>query len=76
LFSTSILLIVQLDSRVNQWFLMPSACPTYIIGFAYVLAIVFGRQWMKNRNPFALRTFMFIYNFIQVVLCAYITYEV
>ena len=31
---------------------------------------------MKKRQAFELRNFMFAYNFVQVVLCTYITYEV
>ena len=55
---------------------MQHVAPTALIVISYILAIVFGRKLMKNSKPFELRTFMFVYNFVQVVLCAYITYEV
>jgi hypothetical protein len=55
---------------------MKDVSPTVIIGIIYVFAIIFGRQWMKNHKSFELRHFMFIYNLVQVIVCAYITYEV
>ncbi|CAF0744793.1 unnamed protein product [Adineta steineri] len=63
------------DVRIKNWPLMQSALPTFIICFIYISCIVFGRKWMKNQKPFELRKFMFIYNFLQVVFCTYITYE-
>lgn len=65
-----------LDPRVKDWPLMQSVLPTVFIVIAYLAFLVFGRQWMKNRKPFELREFMFVYNFFQVVFCAYVTYEV
>ncbi len=65
-----------LDVRVNDWPLMQSVLPTFVIVILYILFIIFGQQWMKTRKAFELREFMFIYNFVQVILCAYITYEV
>jgi formate hydrogenlyase subunit 3/multisubunit Na+/H+ antiporter MnhD subunit len=55
---------------------MKDIFPTVIIGLIYILAIIFGRKWMKNEKSFELRHFMFIYNLLQVIICAYITYEV
>lgn len=65
-----------LDVRVNDWPLMQSVIPTVLIVAFYILFIIFGQQWMKKRKAFELREFMFVYNIVQVVLCAYITYEV
>ena len=31
---------------------------------------------MKNHPAFELRSFMYVYNFLQVIFCAYVTYEV
>lgn len=64
------------DIRVSRWPLMENVYPTVMISIVYVLTIVFGRKWMKNQKPFELRNFMFVYNIIQVVVCAYVTYEV
>jgi hypothetical protein len=55
---------------------MQDVGPTVLISIVYISAIVFGRQWMKNQKPYELRYFMFVYNILQVILCAYITYEV
>ncbi len=64
------------DIRVENWPLMQDVGPTVLISIVYISAIVFGRQWMKNQKPYELRYFMFAYNILQVILCAYITYEV
>lgn len=63
------------DVRVEGWPLMQSVIPNVIIIVFYFLFIIFGRRWMKDREPFQLREFMFVYNFFQVVFCAYITYQ-
>jgi hypothetical protein len=55
---------------------MTSVFPTLMIVIMYLLFVIFGQQWMKNKKAFELRKFMFIYNFFQVVFCTYITYEV
>lgn len=55
---------------------MKSVFPTVAIVVIYVLFVIFGQEWMKNRKAFELRNFMFIYNFFQVIMCSYITYEV
>lgn len=55
---------------------MRSATPTVIIILIYLLSIVFGRQWMKSQKPFQLKHFMYVYNLVQVIVCAYVTYEV
>lgn len=64
------------DKRVDDWPLMKHIFPTVLIGILYIFAIVFGRKWMKDQKAFELRQFMFSYNFLQVIICAYITYEV
>lgn len=64
------------DPRVQNWSLSGDVYPTVIIGIIYLFSIFFGRKWMKNHPAFELRSFMLIYNLIQVILCGYITYEV
>jgi hypothetical protein len=64
------------DIRVENWLLMQDVFPTVIIGILYIISIGIGRKWMKNHESFELRYFMFIYNLLQVMICAYITYEV
>ena len=65
-----------LDIRVNNWPLMENIIPTIMIGFIYVIAVVLGVKWMTNRKPFQLYYFMMVYNLLQVIVCACITYEV
>ncbi len=67
---------ILLDARVRDWPLMESVLPTFIIVIIYILFVIFGQQWMKTKKAFELREFMFVYNFFQVILCTYITYEV
>jgi hypothetical protein len=62
-----------LDIRVNNWPLMKSIVPTIMIGIIYIIAVIFGLKWMKNRKPFQLYYFMMIYNLFQVFICACIT---
>jgi len=55
---------------------MQSVFPTVSIVIIYILFVIFGQQWMKNKKAFELREFMFVYNFFQVIFCTYITYQV
>jgi hypothetical protein len=55
---------------------MQSVFPTVSIVIIYIIFVIFGQQWMKNKKAFELREFMFVYNFFQVIFCTYITYEV
>ena len=55
---------------------MNSVLPTLAIVLTYLAFVFFGQKWMKSKQAFELRQLMFVYNFFQVVVCAYITYEV
>lgn len=74
--SQSIVISLFSDVQMREWPLMGSIWPTVMIIICYVLFIYYGQRWMQRRNAFELRSFMFVYNFFQVILCAYITYEV
>lgn len=74
--SQSIVISLFSDVQMREWPLMSSIWPTVMIIICYVLFIYYGQRWMQRRNAFELRSFMFVYNFFQVILCAYITYEV
>lgn len=49
---------------------------TLAILVAYVASIVSIKFIMRNKKPFELRFFIFVYNVAQVVVSFYIFYEV
>ena len=61
------------DKRVDGWPMLGSIWPTLIMCTAYVFIVtVLGPWYMKNRKPFNISTFLVYYNFLQVILSAYI----
>lgn len=65
------------DRRMDGLPLMSSPIYTVLICAAYVYIVkVAGPKFMKNREPMNLRTFLIVYNFLQVVLSGYIFYRV
>ncbi|XP_014247343.1 elongation of very long chain fatty acids protein 1-like [Cimex lectularius] len=61
------------DPRANQYFLINSpGLLASILLFYYYFVYYGGRQWMENRKPFNLNTFMVVYNAIQTVANMYI----
>jgi len=66
-----------LDPRVDGWLLMSSPLPTLIICFVYVMTVaLWGPAYMKNRPAFQFRNVLIVYNFLQVLLSAWIFYGV
>lgn len=65
------------DPRVGDWFLMQKSWVCLLICIFYVLfSITWGPRLMKNREPLKLRKLMIYYNAFQVVLSAYMFFEV
>nr|WDS84442.1 elongation of very long chain fatty acids protein 1 [Apocyclops royi] len=61
------------DLRVEGWPLMSSPVPTILICAAYVYIVkVLGPNFMKNREPYNIKSFLIWYNAAQVVLSTYI----
>lgn len=55
--------------------LLNSPLPTALICMCYVFIVkVAGPRFMQNREPYNIRTFLVIYNALQVALSAYIVY--
>ncbi|XP_055934224.1 elongation of very long chain fatty acids protein 4-like isoform X1 [Argiope bruennichi] len=52
-------------------YLLPSIIITYVL---FVTRI--GPKYMKNRNPYKLRTVLVVYNFVEVIVNAYIAVRV
>ncbi|CAG9802296.1 unnamed protein product [Chironomus riparius] len=61
------------DPRTTDWFLMSSPLPTVIICLTYVYIVKYlGPSLMNNRKPFELRKLIVFYNFLQVLLSAWL----
>lgn len=61
------------DKRTNSWFLMEDPFPTCIIlAFWMYFVLIFGPTWMKDKQPFNLRTILIIYNFLQIIASVYV----
>ncbi|CAF0992465.1 unnamed protein product [Brachionus calyciflorus] len=63
------------DPRVRGWLLMDSPMTTLFFMIAYLISIRAINKYMENRKPFQLKTFLVIYNFIQVLGSFYIFLE-
>ena len=65
------------DVRVDDWLFMSSPIPTAIICISYVVLVtVAGPRFMQHREPYNLRAFLIIYNFLQATFNAFLFYEV
>jgi hypothetical protein len=65
------------DRRMEGLPLMGSPWPTVAICLAYVYVVkVWGPNYMRDRKPFEMKSFLIGYNAFQVVLSAYMFIEV
>lgn len=65
------------DSRVKQFALMDTPIPTAAFVLLYLSwVVVIGPLYMRDRKPFGLRNTLIYYNAFQVLLSAYMFYEV
>lgn len=65
------------DRRAKQFPLMDTPIPTAIFIFAYLAwVVVIGPLYMRDRKPFKLNNTLIYYNAFQVLLSAYMFYEV
>ena len=60
---------------VNFWLMNGGPWKVLAISFAYLLIIVIGIRWMRNRKPFNIRLPMFIYNLGLVLTNCYFLYK-
>ncbi|KAF7246036.1 hypothetical protein EG68_10321 [Paragonimus skrjabini miyazakii] len=65
------------DPRVENWGLMDSPAPTFLIVLAYLLVVVWwGRKVMARRTTgFSLQPLMLVYNFCMVLFSGWLWYE-
>ena len=65
------------DKRVDDWSMMGSPLPTILVCATYVYLVkVWGPNYMRDRKPMNIRTFLVWYNAFQVVLSTYIFVQV
>ncbi|MEE6524891.1 hypothetical protein FKM82_024591, partial [Ascaphus truei] len=64
------------DSRTDPWLLVYSPVPVALIFALYLLVVALGPRLMDGREPFTLRSVLFLYNLALVALSAYMFYEV
>jgi len=63
------------DPRTEGWFLVRSPVDGIVICLTYVFVVtVLGPRFMKNRQPMNIRSIMLVYNFLMVLLSAYMVY--
>lgn len=64
-------LLTKRDLRVENWFMMSSPIPSFVICFAYIVFVKMGPWLMKDRKPFNIRNILLFYNFAMVLLSTY-----
>lgn len=64
-------LLTKRDLRVENWFMMSSPVPSFVICFAYIVFVKMGPWLMKDRKPFNIRNILLFYNFAMVLLSTY-----
>jgi len=64
------------DPRTKDWFMVYSPWPNALLVIAYIFTVTYaGPKFMKNREPYNIRSCMVIYNFAMVALSMYMVYE-
>ncbi|XP_055380173.1 elongation of very long chain fatty acids protein AAEL008004-like, partial [Condylostylus longicornis] len=64
------------DPRTNDWPLIRSPVPTFIILCAYWYFVLYwGPRYMKDRKPFNLERVLIAYNFVQVLVSIWLVHE-
>ncbi|XP_064400012.1 very long chain fatty acid elongase 4-like [Halichondria panicea] len=63
------------DPRVKDWLWMQSPFPTWGLILLYILFVIYGPKFMKNRQPLEMKPLLFVFNAAIVVLYVYLTKE-
>nr|ACO15567.1 Elongation of very long chain fatty acids protein AAEL008004 [Caligus clemensi] len=65
------------DKRVDDWFLLSSLWPTFLLCMAYVFMVkIFGPAYMNQKEPMSLKGFTMAYNIVQVSACLYMIKQI
>ena len=66
-----------LDPRTNDWFLVSNPILIGLIIFSYLYFVLkCGPDYMEDRKPYSLKTFIYFYNIFQVIFNSYIVYNI
>jgi len=63
------------DHRTDGWFLMDTPLKTLGLMILYLVMLRLIRQYMVDKKPYELRSFLVVYNFVQVLGSFYIFSE-
>ncbi|XP_076228327.1 very long chain fatty acid elongase 4-like [Nomia melanderi] len=64
------------DKRTNDWFMISSPVPFLLLTALYLYFVLdFGPKYMKDRQPYSLKTFIYWYNIFQIISNALIIYH-
>ncbi|RUS88561.1 hypothetical protein EGW08_003661, partial [Elysia chlorotica] len=63
------------DPRVENWFMMQTPWPSFLICSAYFIFVWFSPTLMRDRKPMELRQVLIVYNLAMVALSSYTFYE-
>ena len=64
------------DVRIAHWPLVYSPIPTIVASIIYVwLVKSYGPRYMKNREPYDLKTVLVVYNALQVASSTFLFYQ-
>ena len=64
------------DPRVADWLLMQTPWSTLLLCVGYLAVCYLGPRLMTPLPPLELKPFLILYNFLMVLLSAYMFYEV
>jgi len=65
------------DPRTDGWFMMDSVWPTVALSATYYLIVrQIGPSYMKDREPYNLKSAMLAYNIFQLVFNSWLVYKV
>ncbi|XP_018343467.1 PREDICTED: elongation of very long chain fatty acids protein 1-like [Trachymyrmex septentrionalis] len=64
------------DRQKTKWLLVSAPMPVFFICIVYLYIVyIAGPQFMKNRQPYSLKTFMQCYNVVQIISNAWIAFN-
>ncbi|XP_028048381.1 elongation of very long chain fatty acids protein 1 [Monomorium pharaonis] len=65
------------DAQIIKWPFLSSPIPIIFISLVYIYIVYFiGPQFMRNRQPYSLKTFMQCYNFFQIIANSWLVFNI
>ncbi|XP_036141247.1 elongation of very long chain fatty acids protein 4 [Monomorium pharaonis] len=63
------------DPRTIKWTFISSPIPIISILLIYIYVVYFGPQFMKNKKPYSLKTFIQCYNLFQIIANSWLMFN-